>query len=85
MCPSFATRGKWLKRLQRQQNIQNLANVPGFVLCIGKFLDVSFGQEGINKRFDQVFIFLVQFFHFFKRAEQFFVCKRAFCLKELPC
>jgi len=39
----------------------NPATVPGFVLCIGEFLYLAFGQESINKRFYQVFIFLVQF------------------------
>ncbi len=49
--------------------------MPGFVLCTGEFLNLSFCQKSVNKGFDQVFIFLVHFFHFFELAEQFFVCQ----------
>ena len=40
---------------------------------MSKFLNLSFREKGIDERFDQVLVFLGEFFHRLELVKQFFI------------
>jgi len=40
---------------------------------LGQLLQLSFGEKGINKNLDQVFVFCIELLHLAELLEQFFI------------